>query len=132
MRPWSQGLLALTGSSVGSVGKRSAGPFSFSASPHLPHDSFAWGAFFMRKGLPHSGCGSPFVSSVQVSLARLGAGFGSALADIIPNRIPAVSASLRSAPTCPAGKSERPLDVLRPHGAFISVGDCNPPLRRAG
>jgi hypothetical protein len=47
---------------VGSVGKRSAGPFSFSASPHLPHDSFAWGAFFMRNGLPHSGCGSPFVS----------------------------------------------------------------------
>ncbi|MBR2653953.1 MAG: hypothetical protein IKD59_05290, partial [Lachnospiraceae bacterium] len=34
----------------------------FSASPHLPHDSFAWGAFFMRNGLPHSGCGSPFVS----------------------------------------------------------------------
>jgi hypothetical protein len=42
---------------VGPVGKRSAGPFSFSASPHLPHDSFAWGAFFMRNGLPHSATG---------------------------------------------------------------------------
>ena len=41
---------------------------------------------------------------IQVSLARLGAGFGSALADIIPNRIPA-----------------------HPRGAFISVG--LPPLR---
>ena len=46
---------------------------------------------------------------IQVSLARLGAGFGSALADIIPNRIPA-----------------------HPCGAFISVGDCDPPLRQAG
>ena len=32
--------------SVGSVGKRSTGSFSFSTSPHLPHDSFAWGAVF--------------------------------------------------------------------------------------
>ena len=31
-----QGLLAINGSSVGSVGKRSPGPFSFSTSPHLP------------------------------------------------------------------------------------------------
>ena len=46
---------------------------------------------------------------IQVSLARLGAGFGSAPADIIPNRIPA-----------------------HPRGAFISVGDCDPPLRQAG
>ena len=32
------------------------------------------------------------VFTLYVSLARLGAGFGSAPADIIPNRIPAVSA----------------------------------------
>ena len=56
---------------VGSVGKRSAGPFSFSASPHLPHDSFAWGAFFMRNGLPHSGCGSPFFSSDKKTAALI-------------------------------------------------------------
>ena len=53
---------------------------------------------------------------IQVSLARLGAGFGSAPADIIPNRIPAVFASLRSA------QSERPLDVLRPRGAISQWG----------
>ena len=38
-RPWTQvqGLLAVNCSSVGSAGKRSTGPFSESASPHLPH-----------------------------------------------------------------------------------------------
>ena len=64
-----------------------------------------------------------------------------ASADMIPNRIHAVSASLRSALKCPAGKSERPLDVLRPRvpkhakqcssgalcsRAFISVGGLLP------
>ena len=71
----------------------------------------------------------------QVLLARLGTGFGSALADIIPNRIPADSPLIRSAPTCPTGKSERRLDVLptghqvRPHGAFILVRDCDTQMR---
>ena len=36
LNPWVQGLLAINGSSVGSVGKRSTGPFSDSTSPHLP------------------------------------------------------------------------------------------------
>ena len=36
MNPWVQGLLDLKVSSVGSAGKRFTGPFSESASPHLP------------------------------------------------------------------------------------------------
>jgi len=36
LNPWVQGLLAINGSSVGSVGKRSTGPFSDATSPHLP------------------------------------------------------------------------------------------------
>ena len=53
---------------------------------------------------------------IQDSLASLGAGFGSASADIILLRIPALFVPLRSA------LSERPPDVQRPRGAFIRWG----------
>ena len=36
LKPRLQGLLGINASSVGSVGKRSTGPFSISTSPHLP------------------------------------------------------------------------------------------------
>ena len=53
---------------------------------------------------------------IQDSLASLGAGFGSALADIIHLRIPALFVPLRSA------LIERPPDVQRPRGAYIRWG----------